>query len=66
MGSAILRFLRVVVAQGLAAAPDLINWIAGTALPVIPAPWNIYVGALLNALGKAARDRNSKWSWSPI
>lgn len=66
MSSAILRFLRVVLAQAIVVAPDFINWLAGTALPVLPAPWNVLVGAALNALGKLAREKNSKWVWSPI
>ena len=62
----LLRAVRVGVAQILPLLPDLINWVAGTALPVIPPPWNIVVGALLNGIGKAVRDRNQGWVWVPV
>lgn len=68
------RLLRGLLAQALAIAPDAINWIAGTALPVIPPPWNVLVGVLLNAGGKALRlyggkdplTEKGKWTWIPV
>lgn len=59
------RFFRVVAGQLVQFAPDLINWVAGTALPAIPPPWGMLLGALLNGLGKLARQKTD-WKWVPV
>lgn len=70
------RLLRGLVAQAITLAPDVINWIAGSALPVIPPPWNVILGLVLNTVGKGLRDYGPqattptgvkpKWSWVPV
>lgn len=59
------RFFRVVAGQLVQFAPEAINWIAGTALPAIPPPWGLLVGAALNALGKYVRQEKN-WTWVPV
>jgi hypothetical protein len=72
----IKRLLRGLIGQAFFLAPDVINWIAGTALPVIPPPWNVILGLILNTVGKGLRDYGPqaktpdgvkpKYSWVPV
>ena len=66
MKSALFRIIRVITGQAAAFLPDLINAVAGTALPVIPPPYNFIIGAVLNGMAKALRDRNARWTWIPV
>ena len=58
MKAALLRLLRIIVAQAISWV--VLEW-GGVTLPYIP----ITVGALISAVAKFLRDKY-KWEWLPI